>query len=52
LVPQWTIAIEIGTRFCRYPFNHALALPSMAQGRTRSLTFCVWTGAPLTESTH
>ena len=33
LVPQWTTAFEIGTLFFRYQFNHALALPSIAQGR-------------------
>jgi epsilon-lactone hydrolase len=33
LVPQWTAAFEIGTLFFRRQFNHALALPSIAESR-------------------
>lgn len=33
LVPQWSVAFEIGTLFYRRQFNHALVLPDIADGR-------------------
>ena len=33
LVPQWSPTFEIGTLFFRHQFNHALALPDIAQSR-------------------
>ena len=33
LVPQWSIPFEIGTLFFRRQFNHALALPDIAESR-------------------
>jgi epsilon-lactone hydrolase len=33
LVPQWTVAFEIGTLFVRRQFNHAFALTNIAEGR-------------------
>lgn len=33
LVPQWSAMFEIGTLFYRRQFNHALALPDIAEGR-------------------
>lgn len=33
LVPQWSVAFEIGTLFFRRQFTHALALPDIADGR-------------------
>lgn len=33
LVPEWSVAFEIGTLFYRHQFNHALRLPHIADGR-------------------
>ena len=33
LVPQWSVPFEIGTLFYRRQFNHALALPDIAESR-------------------
>lgn len=33
LVPQWRADFEIGTLFFRHQFQHALALPTLAEGR-------------------
>lgn len=33
LVPQWSVAFEIGTLFQRRQFIHALALPDVADSR-------------------
>ena len=33
LVPQWSIPFEIGTLFFRRQFNHALAMPDIAESR-------------------
>lgn len=34
LVPQWSAMFEIGTLFFRHQFNHALALPNIAESRS------------------
>ena len=33
LVPEWTVAFEIGTLFFRHQFHHALALPRITDSR-------------------
>ena len=33
VLPQWSVAFEIGTLFYRRRFDHALALPDSADGR-------------------
>lgn len=46
LVPQWSAAFEIGTLFYRRQFDHALALPDIADGRAYFDSLCTLIVAP------